>query len=182
MSEPPDFRLEQSELRSEDEFDEFGYEDLEYYVDFRGTLCPDDDSLAASGADVAIVGAPLYDGTSGRPGARFGPRAIRSAPTTWGSDAWSIQLQVEPYARLKIVDAGDAPVVASRHARGLRVIHEKVLRVASSGALRSRSCSGATIRSRTRRPPPSRATCGLGRSAWSTSTRTRTRRVRSAGR
>ena len=140
MSEPPDFRLEQSELRSEDEFGEFGYEDLEYYVDFRGTfdklpLCPDEESLAASGADVAIVGAPLDDGTSGRPGARFGPRAIRSAPTTWGSDAWSIQLQVEPYARLNIVDAGDAPVVASRHARGLRVIHEKVLRVASSGAL-----------------------------------------------
>ena len=73
MSEPPDFRLEQSELRSEDEFDEFGYEDLDYYVDFRGTfdklpLCPDDESLAASGADVAIVGAPLDDGTSGRPG------------------------------------------------------------------------------------------------------------------
>ena len=84
---------------------------------------------------MAIVGAPLDDGTSRRPGARFGPRAIRSAPTTWGSDAWSIQLQVEPYARLNVVDAGDAPVVASRHARGMRVIHEKVLRVASSGAL-----------------------------------------------
>ena len=105
MSEPPDFRLEQSELRGEDEYTEFGYEDLEYYVDVRGTfdklpLCPDDESLAASGADVAIVGAPTDDGTSGRPGARFGPRAIRSAPTTWGRDAWSIQLEVEPYERL----------------------------------------------------------------------------------
>ncbi len=140
MSDPPDFRLEQSELRSEDEFGEFGYEDLEYFVDFRGTfdklpLCPDDESLAASGADVAIVGAPTDDGTSGRPGARFGPRAIRSAPTTWGRDAWSIQLEVEPYERLRVVDAGDAPVVPSRHARALRVIHEKVHRVAGSGAL-----------------------------------------------
>ena len=135
MSEPPDFRLERSELRGEDEFGEFGPDDLEYYVDVRGTfdklpLCPDDASLAASGADVAIVGAPTDDGTSGRPGARFGPRAIRSAPTTWGRDAWSIQLEVEPYERLAVVDAGDAPVVPSRHARALRVIHEKVFRVA----------------------------------------------------
>ena len=180
MSEPPDFRLEQSELRSEDEFGEFGYEDLEYFVDFRGTfdklpLCPDEESLAASGADVAIVGAPTDDGTSGRPGARFGPRAIRSAPTTWGRDAWSIQLEVEPYERLRVVDAGDAPIVPSRHARALRVIHEKVLRVARRE--RSRSCWAATTRSRTHPRPPSRATCGLGRSAWSTSTPTRTRRT-----
>ncbi|HKI29647.1 MAG TPA: arginase family protein, partial [Actinomycetota bacterium] len=140
MSERPDFRLEQSELRGQDEYTEFGYDDLEYYVDARGTfdkvpLCPDDESLAASGADVAIVGAPTDDGTSGRPGARFGPRAIRSAPTTWGRDAWSIQLEVEPYERLIVVDAGDAPVVPSRHARALRVIHEKVFRVAGVGAI-----------------------------------------------
>jgi agmatinase len=141
MGDAPDFRLEQSELRSQDEFGEYGYEDLEYYVDVRGTfdklpLCPDEESLAASGADVAIVGAPTDDGTSGRPGARFGPRAIRSAPVAWGSsDAWSIQLEVEPYRRLKVVDAGDAPVVASRHARALRVIHEKVVRVAGTGAI-----------------------------------------------
>src|SRR4029450_3302572 len=140
MSQPPDFRLQRSELRGEDEFGEFGPDDLEYYVDARGTfdklpLCPDDASLAASGADVAIVGAPTDDGTSGRPGARFGPRAIRSAPTTWGRDAWSIQLEVEPYERLRVVDAGDAPVVPSRHARALRVIHEKVVRVAGSGAI-----------------------------------------------
>src|SRR4029453_17636317 len=160
MSEPPDFRLEQSELRGEDEFGEFGYEDLEYYVDVRGTfdklpLCPDDESLAASGAVVAIVGAPTDDGTSGRPGARFGPRAIRSAPTPWGRgagarsappairsapttggrDAWSIQLEVEPYERLVVVDVGDAPVVPSRPPRALRGGHEKVVRVAGSGAI-----------------------------------------------
>jgi agmatinase len=140
MSGPPDFRIETSELRAEDEFAEFGPEDLEYYVDHRGTfhklpLCPDEGSLKASGADVAIVGAPLDDGTSGRPGARFGPMAIRAAPTAAGLDAWSIQLDVEPFGVLTVVDAGDAPVVASRHARGLRVIHEKVLRVASAGAI-----------------------------------------------
>jgi agmatinase len=33
------------------------------------------------------------------------------------------------------VDAGDAPVVPSRHARALRVIHEKVFRVAGAGVI-----------------------------------------------
>jgi agmatinase len=138
LSDRPDFRIEESELRALDEFGEYGPEDLEYYVDNRGTLdklplCADEESRAASGADVAIVGAPTDDGTSGRPGARFGPRAIRSAPTTWGSDAWSIQLEVEPCERLTAVDAGDAPVVPSRHARALRVIHE--FRVAGAGPI-----------------------------------------------
>jgi len=141
MSDRPDFRIETSELRGEDEFTEFGHRDLEYYVDYRGTfhklpLCPDEESLAASGAEVAVVGAPLDDGTSGRPGARFGPMAIRAAPTAFGTlEAWSIQLGVDPFRVVKVVDAGDAPVVSSRHARGLRVIHEKVFRVASTGAI-----------------------------------------------
>jgi agmatinase len=84
--------------------------------------------------DVAIVGAPFDDAVSHRPGARFGPRAIRMAPTAWGTaDAWSIQLLAEPYAKLTVVDAGDAPVVPTRFERALRVIHEKVYRVASAG-------------------------------------------------
>ena len=140
MGGAPDFRIEQSELRADDEFAEFGPDDLEYYIGVAGTFdglsfAPDEESLASSGADVAIVGAPTDDGTSGRPGARFGPRAIRTAPTTWGSDAWSIQLGVEPYEHLNVVDAGDAPVAPSRHARALRVIHEKVFRIARTGTL-----------------------------------------------
>jgi agmatinase len=58
------------------------------------------------------------------------------APTAWSStDAWSIQLQSEPYARLSIVDAGDAPIVPTRFERALRVIHEKVYRVANAGPI-----------------------------------------------
>jgi len=139
MSDAPDFRLEHSELRGEHEFDEFDSVDLPYYSDWHGTFeqapwALDDEALRASGADVAIVGAPFDEGVSSRPGARFGPRAIRMAPTAWSSsDAWSIQLQAEPYARLSIVDAGDAPVVPTRFERALRVIHEKVYRVASAG-------------------------------------------------
>lgn len=134
---PPDFRLEQSELRADDEFGEFASEDLPYYADSRGSfekLPWALDEQALRGADVAIVGAPFDEGVSSRPGARFGPRAIRMAPTAWSrSSGWSIQLRTEPYARLNVVDAGDAPVAPGRFERALRVIHEKVYRVASAG-------------------------------------------------
>jgi agmatinase len=141
MTDGRDFRIESSELRVDDELAEFSSEDLPYYSDWRGSFeklpwATDDESLRAAAADVAIVGAPLDDAVSSRPGARFGPRAIRMAPTAWGTDsAWSIQLDVEPYKRLKVVDAGDAPIVPARLERGLRVIHEKVFRVASTGAI-----------------------------------------------
>jgi agmatinase len=139
MSVAPDFRLENSELRGENEFEEFASEDLPYYSDWHGSFeklpwAYTDETLRAANADVAIVGAPFDEGVSSRPGARFGPRAIRMAPTAWGTaDAWSIQLLAEPYAKLTVVDAGDAPVVPTRFERALRVIHEKVYRVASIG-------------------------------------------------
>jgi agmatinase len=141
MSDAPDFRLENSELRSENEFEEFASEDLPYYADWHGSFeklpwALHDDVLRAANADVAIVGAPFDEGVSSRSGARFGPRAIRMAPTTWGTaDAWSIQLNAKPYADLRVVDAGDAPIVPTRFERALRVIHEKVFRVASAGPI-----------------------------------------------
>jgi agmatinase len=139
VADERDFRIENSELRAEDEFTEFASEDLPYYADWHGSFeklpwALDEESLR--GADVAIVGAPLDDAVSSRPGARFGPRAIRQSPTAWGrNDAWSIQLDVAPYERLTVVDAGDAPVVPARLERGLRVIHEKVFRVATAGPI-----------------------------------------------
>ncbi|MEX2203432.1 MAG: agmatinase [Actinomycetota bacterium] len=139
MTDERDFRIEKSELRAEDEFAEFASEDLPYYADWHGSFeklpwALDEDALR--GADVAIVGAPLDDAVSSRPGARFGPRAIRQSPTAWGhNDAWSIQLDVAPYERLRVVDAGDAPIVPARLERGLRVIHEMVYRVASAGPI-----------------------------------------------
>ena len=141
MSDAPDFRLENSELRGQNEYEEFASEDLPYYSDWHGSFeklpwALDDAALRGAKADVAIVGAPFDEGVSSRPGARFGPRAIRMAPTTWGTaDAWSIQLGTEPYAHLTVVDAGDAPVVPTRFERALRVIHEKVFRVADAGPI-----------------------------------------------
>lgn len=80
----------------------------------------------ASGADIAIMGIPLDMTTTGRPGARFGPRAIReqsllSGEFEWGLFPWDYEVR-DVY---KCVDIGDvtgftahtdriAPVVESR--------------------------------------------------------------------
>ncbi len=137
------FRIPESTLYgSEDaEFDEFGTNDLPQYSDFRGSFYKvpwalDEEAIRDAGADIAIVGAPYDEGTSARPGARFGPMAIRTAHVTTGSPwAWSLQTEAYPFDVLTVVDAGDAPIVPGRPARSLRVIHEKVRRVARAGAI-----------------------------------------------
>src|SRR2546423_7247244 len=121
-----------------EEFTEFDDFDMPSYVGSttfqKLPLCADDESLAASDAEVAIVGAPFDDAASNRPGARFGPRAIRAA-TYHSGDLWSIQLETEVFSRLRCVDAGDAPVVPARPERAHRGIREKVRRVIAAGAM-----------------------------------------------
>ncbi|MEO8509676.1 MAG: agmatinase [Chloroflexota bacterium] len=97
-------------------------------------LVTDAAALAARRPDVAIVGAPFDDSVSHRPGARFGPRAIRQASYHSG-DINSLQLGIEPYAWLDIVDAGDAPVTPMDIERAHLVIGRKVAEVAASGAI-----------------------------------------------
>ena len=95
---------------------------------------PDADALLERGPDVAIVGAPFDDAVSHRPGARFGPRAIRQASYHAG-EINSLQLGIEPYRWLDVVDAGDAPITPMNAERGHAVIRRKVLEVARSGAI-----------------------------------------------
>jgi agmatinase len=90
--------------------------------------------IARLAADVAIVGAPFDDATSHRPGARFGPRAIREAQSQSGR-LNSLQLDIEPFEHLTVVDAGDANVVPSWMERGHALIHRKVREVAATGAV-----------------------------------------------
>ena len=90
--------------------------------------------LRRRAVDVAIVGAPFDDAVTHRSGARFGPRAIREAQYTSGS-IHSLQLDVEPFEVLTVVDAGDANIVPSWIERGHAMIYRKVLEVAGSGAI-----------------------------------------------
>ena len=59
-----------------------------------------------AGVDVAVVGIPLDTATTNRPGARFGPRAIRaaSAGISW-ERPWPWDF--DPFDRLAVVDYGD---------------------------------------------------------------------------
>src|SRR6266581_4804642 len=50
------------------------------------------EELERAAPDVAIVGAPWDDGTTYRPGARFGPRAVRIA--NYQPPSWHLDLQV----------------------------------------------------------------------------------------
>ncbi len=90
--------------------------------------------LRARRVDAAIVGAPFDDAVSHRPGARFGPRAIREA--NYGSGSLnSLQLDVEPLVELVVVDAGDANVVPAWTERAHALIYRKVREVAETGAI-----------------------------------------------
>ena len=117
------------------EFDEF---DLPSYVGLptfqKLPLVTDGAALLERRPDVAIVGAPFDDAVSHRPGARFGPRAIRQASYHSGS-LNSLQLDVQPFEILDVIDAGDAPIVPANLARGHEVIRRKVAEVAACGAI-----------------------------------------------
>ncbi|MFN2484404.1 MAG: agmatinase [Candidatus Limnocylindria bacterium] len=97
-------------------------------------LVTDAAALLARHPDVAIVGAPFDDAVTHRPGARFGPRAIRGATYHVGA-LNSLQLDIMPFDVLDVVDAGDAPVTPANIERGHAVIRRKMLEVARSGAV-----------------------------------------------
>ncbi|MEO1942878.1 MAG: arginase family protein, partial [Candidatus Thioglobus sp.] len=56
--------------------------------------------------DVAIVGIPFDSGTSYRPGARFGPQAIRQASRHLRTQ-YHPSYDTEPFAEQQVADAGD---------------------------------------------------------------------------
>jgi agmatinase len=62
--------------------------------------------LLARRPDVAVVGAPFDISTTNRPGARFGPRALRAQAYNPGT--YHLDLGIEIFDWLDVVDAGDA--------------------------------------------------------------------------
>jgi agmatinase len=81
---------------------------------------------------VAIVGAPTDDLVSDRPGARFGPRAIRAASCPPGPH---LEAGIDAFAELRIVDFGDAAVLPADAARSHAAIEELVGDVLQAGTL-----------------------------------------------
>lgn len=78
--------------------------------------------------DIAIVGAPFDDGTTYRPGARFGPRAVRIA--NYQIPEWHLDLEVAPFEELTVVDYGDAVCPPGQTAESHRAIYDRVSQIA----------------------------------------------------
>ena len=64
-----------------------------------------------SNADFAIVGLPFDGATVLRPGARYGPSAIRAASSLLDRYSDDPQERNLPYSQLRVVDYGDAPLI-----------------------------------------------------------------------
>lgn len=94
----------------------------------------DPDSLVD--AQAVIVGAPFDAGTSWRPGARFGPQAIRSTdylPQTGYRP--HLGLRVDPLGELGVVDVGDVRMPQLDSEGGLARLMEACRQVSASGAI-----------------------------------------------
>ena len=81
--------------------------------------------------DVAIVGAPFDVATTNRPGARFGPRAIRA--TAYEPGTYHLDYGLEIFDWLEVVDFGDAFCPHGLTEVSHRNIRERVHAVASRG-------------------------------------------------
>jgi agmatinase len=86
---------------------------------------------------IAVVGAPLDDGCSTRPGARFGPRAIRQADDGSGAPRARRHLDhaVHPFQVLDVVDLGDLPFVAGDPGYNLDLVEDTMGAIAQRGAV-----------------------------------------------
>ena len=92
---------------------------------------PDLDTLGERRPDVAVVGAPFDISTTNRPGARFGPRALRALAYNPGT--YHLDLEVEIFEWIDLVDAGDAHCPHGQTERSHRNIEEKVADVVDRG-------------------------------------------------
>ena len=89
------------------------------------------DQSDLEGADVAIVGAPMDELVSDRPGTRFAPRAIRAASCPPGPN---LETAVDALDELRVVDYGDAPILPADPVRSHAAIEETVGQVLAAGA------------------------------------------------
>ncbi|HZH24961.1 MAG TPA: agmatinase [Solirubrobacteraceae bacterium] len=98
---------------------------------YSGTVYSQDPAELA-GFDVAIVGAPMDDLVSDRPGARMAPRAIRAASCPPGPH---LEAKVDAFAELRVIDFGDAAVLPADPERSHAAIEATVAQVVGAGAI-----------------------------------------------
>ena len=83
------------------------------------------------GVDVGVVGIPFDTATTNRPGARFGPEAIRSASIALRP--YNAVQQAQVFGRLSVADLGDLQVTPGNAERTVAQIAEQLEPIAASG-------------------------------------------------
>jgi agmatinase len=97
-----------------------------------GGLPYTEDLADLAGIDVAIIGAPMDELVSDRPGTRFGPRAIRAASAPHGVH---LEAGIDAFEELRIVDYGDAAVAPADPEASHAAITALVAEVAGAGVI-----------------------------------------------
>lgn len=89
-----------------------------------------------AGSRAVIVGAPFDGGTSHRPGARFGPQAIRTTDYLPHDGLRpSLALGLDPLEELRVVDLGDVEMPSGETERSLAALEDRVAMVARAGVI-----------------------------------------------
>lgn len=83
--------------------------------------------------DVMICGAPFDGGTTYRPGARFGPRAVRQASAL--SRGFHAHAGLDAFKKLKGADGGDVACVPMDVQRSLAAIEDRARAIAEASAV-----------------------------------------------
>jgi agmatinase len=94
------------------------------------------DPATFSHAGAVIIGAPFDGGTSHRPGARFGPQAIRLTDyLPHDGSRPHLALGVDPLIDLAVVDVGDIEMPSGETEKSLARLEDAVATVAATGAI-----------------------------------------------
>lgn len=79
--------------------------------------------------DIAVIGAPWDDSTTNRPGARFGPRALRAL--AYGPGTYHMDYGIEIFDEIEVVDFGDAVCSHGMWEKSAAAIQNRVASVAT---------------------------------------------------
>ncbi len=85
------------------------------------------------GVDVAIIGIPFDTGVTYRPGARFGPAAVREHSSR--IEQYHPPLDVDVTEYLTVIDYGDTPVVPMETLESYQLIEETIWTVVERGVI-----------------------------------------------
>ncbi len=93
----------------------------------------------AEGYHFLVLGIPFDEGTSNRPGARFGPRAIRAASTLYsyegGAELFDVELGRTILAGARVGDRGDVPISPGNGEADREMIAEAAAGIVGAGAV-----------------------------------------------